>query len=152
MTPLNQHNIDRLLTNMKIISRIQQYQRLSTKNCLVKIESNHLLLPVKRWWYSEDRFKNIDIVECIINEAFNYTTIFINKYKLNDKRQRSLLFLQQVLKEYTGVCVGLQNLRGTYENDSVTVARLDVLFEKIQQYMNDIVFFLKVPQQLRLTG
>jgi len=134
---MKQRSLDRLFTNLKIISRIHRYERISTRSSTVRIESNNVLQSLQRWWYSENRCKNIDIIECILNEAFDYTTYLLEGYRC----KKSIEGLKRLTKLNTELCEvlkGLRNLRCTYENDSVVSARLDVLLERIEEYSTNI--------------
>jgi hypothetical protein len=135
---INQRNLDNLFTNLKILSRVHRYERISTRSSIIRIETSNILQSINRWWYSENRCKNIDIIECLLNEAFDYITQLIKSYKTK-KRVNVWKLLSKINKELSEVLKGLKNLRCTYETDSVIIARIDVLLEKIAEYSSDIM-------------
>ena len=131
MTSRDPRGLDKLFANMKVISRIRQHERCATQDgATVRIEGNDSLLPLslRRWWHQEDRSKNVEHIEHIMSAAADHLSVVL---KESDEKKRTDS-LERLKKEMSAVCEGLCNLRATYEQDSVIVARLDVLCERIQ--------------------
>ncbi len=133
MANRDQYNLDRLFTNMKVISRIRQHERCNTNDgASVRIDSNGLLQGVRRWWHGEDREKNLVHIEHIMSQAFEQLSMALVDPKTESKKTGRVAFLTRIRKEMNATCEGLNNLRATYETDSVIIARIDVLVERIQ--------------------
>ena len=129
MTSRDPRGLDKLFANMKVISRIRQHERCATQDgATVRIEKNDSLQSIRRWWNEEDRSKNIGHIEHIMSAAADHLSVLL---KEQDPKKRTVS-LERLKKEMSAVCEGLRNLRATYEHDSVIVARLDVLCERVQ--------------------
>jgi len=129
MTSRDPRGLDKLFANMKVISRIRQHERCATQDgATVRIENQDVMQALRRWWNAEDRSKNLDHIENIMSSASQHLSIVLQE---TDKKKRKLC-LERIKKEMLAVCEGLANLRATYEHDSVIIARIDVLCERIQ--------------------
>ena len=129
---------DDLLTSLKVISRVQQHERLATSNEVVRVEKMDqtwysYLLPLRRWYNGESRESNIQSVGKIIDNAFSQLRLYADKEKSTSEQ----LFVMRLTTDLENTIKGLQNLRTTYNNDSVAQARIDLLVERVQTQLNE---------------
>lgn len=115
-----------LLTQLKIIGMIRQHERFSTKGQMIRIESEGKLQPLWRWLFGEDRENNMHHLQTIIDRA-----IGMLKVKQND-----VVATNQLVTEMIKAKIGLDNLKITYEHDSVIKAKLELMCDTIDQYTN----------------
>jgi len=114
-----------MLTELKIISYIRQHERFSTTGSMIRIEPEGKFQPIWRWLFGEARDNNIIELTKIINRA---TATFD---AIEDGN-----CLRQLHTELTAAKKGLLNLKITYEQDSVMVAKLQVLCDSIDRTLD----------------
>jgi len=123
-------DFDRLLSNLKIISRVTHNGRLKRlSGGLLTIEDNHAFVPLRRRWFSESRRQTLQDLTHILKEAFDE----IEKQLTSPKQQGwqgKTTRLAVLCREVREAQKGLSNLRGTYQDDLFMVVNLDMLIEK----------------------
>lgn len=114
-----------ILTCLKIVSMIREGQKLSVRNGVLQLEysSSGLVSAIKRWLYSDSRHVTMTYVQNILLNALD--------------RRVQPRYLREALQ-------GLNSLKVTYADDVTVVARLTVLEEKIEDYVNG-----ETPEELR---
>ena len=116
-------NIETVVLNLKLISKIKQNEKLIIDNKIIKVDVR-FLQNVRRWVTSDGRDESLDYVEFIINETIAY----INS--LSD--DRNLVYSKsKLIEELSNIINGLDNLRSTYKIDNIITSRIDILKEKI---------------------
>ena len=129
---------DNLLTSLKVISRVQQHERLATGNEVVRVEKldqswYSYMLPLRRWYSGESRETNIQSVGRIIDNAFSQLRLYADKNKSTSEK----LFVLRLTQDLEGTITGLKNLQTTYTNDSVAQARIDLLIERVSTQLDE---------------
>ena len=120
---------DSLMTSLKVLSSVKHHERINTQGPIISVDSAGWLQPLRRWWQSESRDINLSQINTIIDNAFSQLTL---RQKNTDKNTTSnKIFIMRLTKELEGAVEGLTNLRTTYQDDSVAVARIDLLVDKI---------------------
>lgn len=113
-----------LLTQLKIIGMLRAHERFSTKGSMIRIEQQtRFLTPVVRWLFGEDRENNMHQLQAIFDKALNM---------LNLKQGDEGTFLQ-IFRELEGAKDGLVNLQATYEGDSVSIAKLQIMIDMLNR-------------------
>ena len=149
---------DKLLINLKIISKIQKNGRISRSNDgIILLETSSFYKSLKRFISSDSRKQslfeiNIVILECIdtIHNLINSKYMHYQRYnnreeqmKYNPEFIKSIDNVKLILKELKSAEVGVQNLKFTYRNDQNTVSQLDIILLKINTTLNDTTEMLK---------
>ena len=119
---------DDLLASLKIIGRIRQHERLSTTGDVVRVEAQDVLQSFRRWWHGESREKNLSSISTIVDNAFSQLELRSRK---KDPTPADRVFIIRLKQELQSTLKGLENLQTTYERDSVSEARIDVLRDRI---------------------
>jgi hypothetical protein len=143
-----EHIKDNCLTNLKILSKIQQGDKLYFSNNVFSIDSPHYTQGVMRWYYAESRnntLKNLDdllsnlfiTIDTIYKREMNTDQSIENNYysRMNTtnsvfKEEGSSLMLT-FINEIKNCIEGLNNLKITYKNDVSTISAIDVIIEKL---------------------
>ena len=121
---------DSLMTSLKVLSSVKHHERINTQGPIISVDSAGWLQPLRRWWQSESRDINLSQINTIIDNAFSQLTL---RQKNTDKNTTSnKIFIMRLTKELEGAVEGLTNLRTTYQDDLVAVARIDLLVDKIK--------------------
>jgi hypothetical protein len=125
-------DFDRLLSNLKIISRVSHNGKLKRMaNGMLTVEDSHALVPLRRLWFSESRRQTLQDLIYILKQAFDEV-----KKQLEGPRgeqqgwQGNTTRLSVLCRELKEAQTGLCNLRGTYQDDLFMVVNLDLLIEK----------------------
>lgn len=113
-----------LLTQLKIIGMIRQHERFSTKGQMIRIESEGKLQPLWRWLFGEDRENNMHHLQTIIDRAIGMLGV----------KKSNEVAITQLVSEMVKAKQGLDNLKITYEDDSVIKAKLELMCDTIDQY------------------
>jgi hypothetical protein len=112
---------DELIINLKVLSKLDKNNKLTTKEKFLNLQSSYLLPEaLSRWWNGDNRDESLKFLD-------NLATKSIKLLKENDD-------LLQNIKESL---IGLENLKDTYSKCTQTNARLDVIIEKINKGIKD---------------
>ena len=128
---------DQLLTSLKIVGRIRQHERISTTGNIVRNDGQQTSAQaLRRWWAGENREKNLEDVKRLIDTAFHDLELLRSKDTENEQTSNRV-YIIRLETELRAAMNGLQNLRSTYEDDSVSSARIDVLCDRIRTQLGD---------------
>lgn len=106
--------------NLKIISKLQPFERLGTRRAHFEINpSNTLQETLFRWWTGSNRESDFNRIKDLYKDA----KIIMDKHP---KR------MDQHLKESIK---GLISLQKTYENDVTMKARIDCLIDSVNSWL-----------------
>jgi hypothetical protein len=123
-------DLNEIIINLNIISSITRYKKIITRENLLNIEkydstSFNIFQPIKRWFNGDSREATLIKLDKVITNACD----LINK-KCND---------QKTLIKYTIKSkIGLNNLKETYKTCPQTMARIDVIIDKIDMMFNNV--------------
>lgn len=136
--------LDELLINLKILSKIKENGKISTKNNRIELESNSKLQWVWRIIYGDSRMKTINFLKKIINNTIdtsnnlmNSTYFHIKKIKKSiteheEKTHQEYFFiLKEIVNELKNSIKGLVNLQQTYLKDAYITSNIDILITSI---------------------
>ena len=138
------------LLNLKIISNLKEYDKLSTmdKNVLC-IDSPSMFQGLYRTLYGDSREETLNKLEDIINNIFEITDNLLNKknnsncFNKNFDDDVSTTF-QNIVMGLSESIKGLQNLKITYLKDVSITSKIDIIINKIQNRNNKIVQLLQI--------
>lgn len=109
-------DIENLLINLRVLSKLQCHARLDTTEPLFRIHTPAGWIPawLKRWYAAQNRVTDISRIR----------TMYTKALELAPDNQR--------IREYLGLSLdGLVNLKTTYVNDVTTVALIDVIIDNV---------------------
>lgn len=108
--------------NLKVLSQLRPYERLSTIDNRIIVDRPSFFQGIRRWFRGEHRRLNMEVIDRLITRSILYMVSSPN------------MKLQNILSaELHGAMCGLVNLQKTYENDSLSVARIELLIDEIKQ-------------------
>lgn len=140
--------VTNILHSLKVISKTKENDRLNTKSGIFIDSFENFLQPITRWARGERRDNNLETITDIFNKAFDMAFLFLEHRKTlsNMTSNNSLEWLQntqiinRVTAEITSAQKGLSNLKTTYKGDQHTVARIVLLYETIQDKLQQIEY------------
>jgi hypothetical protein len=136
---------DRVIINLKVIATLKDGQRICMRNSSFSIQDAGWSQAFARWAYGETRWVNLDDIKAVVSDALRilgtYMTLVQHAYGGSPGHTEyatlpvptpdaSLGFVGALAKELQSARTGLLCLRGTYVDDSLMVANLDVLIER----------------------
>jgi hypothetical protein len=137
---------EKLFTNLKIISKIKVNEKIYINNDqFVIVEKNNLLLSIIRSIFKEDRHKNIlqlneiydDIITYLNNKLHSKYLYTDNKNELEAETHielcRNILVITDALEKSKN---GINNLKQTYNHDTLVDSRLDNIINNIDNIIN----------------
>jgi len=137
----NNHNIidllDNTFLNLKMLSEINEHDKLYIENNLLKIDSPYMLQGIMRWYHEYSRNKTLDYLDTIIKNI-NYIYDIISQKKTKNHNKEYENILQNLLLNINLATKGLTNLKITYKNDVYTKSKLDMIIGKFKTTLDRI--------------
>lgn len=136
---------DKLLINLKIISKIQKNGRIARSyDGIISLESDTVYQPLKRFLTSDSRKQAVFEINSIICECIDTIHHILNSKYTNinfcqtDEYFKNCEKLNLLITEMGFSKIGIENLKFTYQNDPNIVTQLDILILKIVTTIRDI--------------
>ena len=150
ITKINKDELDNNILNLKIISKIQENDKLITNDELIKIDSPKLLQSITRWYSNNSRSITLKKLNDIIDISFKFTDIIINNeviqyensiYSLEDNNNE---LFQKFIVELTNSLIGFNNLKNTYSDDILISSQIDLIINKINNRLEKMTKIFKI--------
>ena len=119
---MDSKELGQIKLNLKVLSQLRPYERLSTIDNRVVVDRPSFFQGLRRWFRGEHRDLNMEVIEQLVRRAILYMT------NTNNSELAHILAL-----ELGKAMEGLHNLQTTYENDSLSVAKLRLLLDEIER-------------------
>ena len=108
--------MDDILINLRVISVLEPYQRLHTRQRHFRVYENHFLpVWVARWFDGATRRSDFGRIRDVYNDALKN----IDHPGMREQVQKSMQ--------------GLESLKKTYETDQTYLARVETLIATVEQ-------------------
>jgi len=116
---------EEVIVNLNVLRQVQKGQRLSTRGAFLDIETPYLIPEcIRRWRRQDNRNEMINTLNRIINSAL-----------LLQKGDESLtIYIHESV-------LGIDNLKHTYSICHQTVARLNMIIDKIRRVIPEEIPF-----------
>jgi len=136
---------DKLLINLKIISKIQKNGRIARSyDGIISLENDVFYQAIKRFVTSDSRKQAIFEINSVINECVEILHHILNSKYMNknfhssDEYIKNCENIQLILTEMEMARNGVENLKFTYQNDPNIVSQIDIVILKINTTLKDI--------------
>jgi hypothetical protein len=138
-------DIDEILINLGVLSKVQANQKLITRDKYLNIEYVSIIPEfIRRWKRQDNRDETIKKITLVVHSAIDflknkkegeYITTSLNENSdntLNNKKKGYdiKIYLKNSIS-------GLKALKETYGTCCQTCSRIDVLIDKIEKCLND---------------
>ena len=120
-------NIELILINLKMISKINPGDKLYLNDGLIKIDIPTITQSIYRWMNDYSRIQTMEDIDNIANTTILFVDDIINKASITDQDNR---ICQNILSEISNAIMGLQHLKSTYHDDTFIQSKLDIINEK----------------------
>ena len=145
----NTTQVDYCLLNLKIISKLEENDKLITNEDILKIDKPVLFQGVKRWYSKEGRETTMAKLNDIYNESFKITDDILQNEKIEKKEDSNLddsnsQILQKFIVEFTNSLNGIDNLKKTYKDDVPMKSQLDMIGNKLSNRLEKMNKICKI--------
>lgn len=141
---------DKLLINLRILSKIQKNGRITKSNeGIINLESTSLYKGLKRFIYNDSRKQSVFEINSIIDETSMTFQHLLNSKFLNKNFQNTPEYVKKIevinllLKELSEARNGVENLRFTYRSDQNIISQIDIVILKIDSIIKDTIYHLE---------
>lgn len=135
---------DKLLINLKILSKIQKNGRISRSyDGIIALENDTVYQPLKRFLTSDSRKQAVFEINSIVTECIDTLTNLINsKYMIKENYHMEQYLkncenIHLILSEMDLARVGIINLKFTYQSDPNIASQLDIIILKMNTVIRD---------------
>ena len=122
-------DINTILLNLEIINQIKEGDKLAINvlpgSTKLFVDNNNFFLPARRWYNGYNREDSIKFIEQLVNTIENTSEIFI------DGSHKELGY--NLKNAITNSIKGLTELKNTYSNDSIIIARLILIINRLNK-------------------
>jgi hypothetical protein len=136
---------DKLLINLKIISKIQKNGRISRSyDGIISLETDVFYQSIKRFMLNDSRKQAIFEINSVITESIDMLNHIINSKHMNKNYSQTSEYIKNceninlIITEMECAKLGIENLKFTYQNDPNIASQLDILILKINTTLRDI--------------
>lgn len=136
---------DKLLINLKIISKIQKNGRIARSyDGIISLENDVFYQSIKRFMTSDSRRQAIFEINSVITESVDILHHILNSKYMNKNFFQSEEYIKNcdninlILNELENARHGIDNLKFTYKNDPNTASQIDILILKINTTIKDV--------------
>lgn len=141
--------IDNTIANLKVIGMIQKNGRLAVRKGQLTIESDDHLQTIRRWLNKDSRDLALMHIRNTVNNAIKLSKGMINNTVSTELKTWAL---HRLATEMQNCQSGLVNLKTTYANDSLMVANLDVMNDRLIAHHKELFDFISLSQGASLQG
>lgn len=135
---------DKLLINLKIISKIQKNGRITRSyDGIISLENETFYQSIKRFFSNDSRKQATFEINSVINEAIDILQHILNSKYMNKNFCQSDEYIKNcenthlILTELELAKSGIENLKFTYQNDQNISSQIDILILKINTALKD---------------
>jgi len=133
--------VDNIIMNLKIIGMVQKNGRLCIRKGSLTIEHDDNLQKFRRWFNKDTREVTMLHIRSTIINATKLTKGIISKQLDIELKEWAIL---RIFTEMTNCQSGLANLKTTYNDDSIMIANIDVLLERLQANCEELHNYLEL--------
>lgn len=136
---------DKLLINLKIISKIQKNGRITRSyDGIISLENDVFYQSIKRFISSDSRKQAVFEINSVITECIDSLHNILNSKYMNknfsqsDEYSKNCESISLLLKEMDSARGGIENLKFTYQNDQNITSQIDIIILKINTHLKDV--------------
>ena len=112
---------DRIMANLKVLGMVQKSTKLSVRKGQLALDEPGYTQFLRRWLRHDSRDLALMHVRSTVHSALSLA------------RPEDPADAERLLDEFRGARKGLENLKATYAGDSVMLANLSLLLEKMER-------------------
>ncbi len=118
---MDTQEFNKVIVNLNVLSELKVDNKLTTQETFFNVDSSHeYLQPGLRWYNGNSRDESISKINLLILQAFKF---YESKPEIISYLEKSLL--------------GLENLKKTYNDCAKSQARINVIIDEINRFLNN---------------
>lgn len=136
MDPINEDFVDLIVTNLKILGMVQINDKLIVRRGHLQIDKESGILFIKRWFMGDSRDQALSYISSVIKNV----NILFGKLKAIMPSGQAIYtsddvkwVLTRVLTEMEKAESGINNMKTTYSEDSMTTVILENVLTKLRE-------------------
>jgi len=134
-----EEHIDRTIAALKIIGMVPRNGKLCVRKGQLAIDDPENSQGLRRWLRGDSRDLTLMHARNAISSAVKISKALVDAYATVELAAWTL---ERFVREMEQCEVGLQNLKTTYSADSMMVANLDVLGDRLHAHKSELARFL----------
>ena len=123
---------NKLITLLKVVSRIEPGDKLYTEGTLFHVEPHGVMQAVRRTLCGEGRIKNI---QRVTHAAENMIEFIQSEYPSASQGSSKEQLMVRCLASLRGSIGGLRNLSLSYGHDACAMSQIDCIVERIEGFL-----------------
>lgn len=137
-------DIERVLRNLKITSKLSQNDKLVTEGVTFFIRPPSFMRTPARIYYGESREHCLVSLRSLFSEAVNLLALKLTQSEKESSDITSMIFSnntctpERLISAIEEALSGCQNLLHTYNEDISYVSRLQVIIQDTEEFINKI--------------
>ena len=127
-------DIDKIILDLKIIKQIKENDKLALIKQLgtqsISVDNYNYLSSISRWYNGYNRLNTIEYLENLNIKIENVSNLL---------NEGSHIIMNKLLsKNLEDSKIGFENLKKTYETDSINYAKLNIIIEKLENIKQNL--------------
>ena len=139
MAAAAEEHIDNTIASLKIIGMVPRNGKLCVRKGQLSIDDCNNSQGFRRWFRGDSRDITLMHVRNTIGSAVKIGKLLMDAYS---NAELAAWTLDRMAREMEQCEVGLQNLKTTYSADSMMVANIDVLCDRLHAHKNEVTRFI----------
>lgn len=127
--------VDNTIANLKIIGMLQRNTKLCVRKGQLSLDACSTFQPLVRWVSRDSRDLTLMHIRNTLGSAMRISKGLLSDQMRTDMREWTL---HRLLSEMRNCVTGMENLRVTYASDSLTVASLDVMIDRLRAHGDEL--------------
>lgn len=146
----SQNTIDNMLLNLKILSELEEGDKLIAGGNTLEIDKTWVLQGIVRWYNNSSREGTLAKIEELFREIFTFIDTTIKNERRSRGRRREIFdqdisqLLQKFFVAIQNAISGIENLRATYKTDITIRSRLTLLIDMLKTRIEDLNKILRL--------
>jgi len=127
-------DLDKIILDLQIIKQIKENDKLALIKELgtqtISVDSYNYLSSISRWYNGYNRINTIEYLENLTIKIENISNLL---------NEGSHIIMNKLLsKNLEDSKIGFENLKKTYETDSINFAKLNIIIEKLENIKQNL--------------
>ena len=127
-------DLDKIILDLQIIKQIKENDKLALIKELgtqtISVDSYNYLSSISRWYNGYNRINTIEYLENLTIKIENISNLL---------NEGSHIIMNKLLsKNLEDSKIGFENLKKTYETDSINYAKLNIIIEKLENIKQNL--------------
>lgn len=146
---MNQEKLDTISARLKILGKLEPGEKIIFYDNTIEVIdfSTYNLGRVKKWYHDETRITIRQKLRDFYRDIEDLTNTLLNNPPIHLNIESLKITLDRLLRDLRESVKGVHNLILTYNEDKTTRSELEIILEKVQLIIHQIIQWLDHPQK-----